>query len=263
MRLTVPRTLQARLHIGKLTCEPTAQSRRTGLSYVATPLQTVGRRPDPVHGRGPQARKAQSQAGRERLFWSINVRLDGWKQGIEARSSGGILSLTEKQRSALQHVYSDEYDLSLDDGCGDGHHPFTVRSLVKRGLLQADGTDLDALECSELTPTGLRALGVVRHPTPKRASTALRRALRALVPHLDDGDIHLGRRVERVCVEEGPYGNLYSDTTGVVGAVQYSATCLDDDDVLWSCVAKMATDMGHPMHASRIRHLVYFHTEEE
>lgn len=174
------------------------------------------------------------------------------------------MSLTEKQRSALLHAYSDEYDIMVDDGWGGGHHPFTLRSLVKRGLMSADATDLDSLEGAEITVAGQRALGVVKHPRPKRASTALRRALRALVPDLEDGSVHLGRNVSRVCVEEGPYGNLYSDTSNVIGAVHHTGSYNDDgDDVLWTCVAKMATEMGHSMSASRVRHLVYFHPEEE
>ena len=173
------------------------------------------------------------------------------------------MSLTEKQRSALLHAYSDEYDLVVDDGWGDGHHPFTLRSLVKRGLMSADALDADALECAEITAAGERALGVRRYATPKRASTALRRAVRALVPHLEDDDLQLGRSVARVCVEEGPYGNLYTDTSDVIGAVRHTASYDDEDDVLWTCVAKMATEMGHPMSASRVRHLVYFHPEED
>ena len=178
-------------------------------------------------------------------------------------STGGFLSLTEKQRSALLYAYSDEYDLMVGDGWGDGHSASTLRSLVKRGLLAADGTDHDALECAEITAAGERALGVRAHPTPKRASTALRRAVRALVPHLEPDSIQIGRNVSRVCVDEGPYGNLYSDPSGVIGAVHHSAAYDDEEDVLWTCVAKMATEMGHPMSASRIRHLVYFHPEED
>jgi len=173
------------------------------------------------------------------------------------------LSLTEKQRSALLYAYSDEYDLMVDDGWGEGHHPLTLRSLVKRGLLAADALDTDALECAEITAAGERALGIRRFREPKRASTALRRAVRALVPELEDDALHMGRNVSRVCVEEGPYGNLYTDTTNVIGAVQHSASYNDEEDVLWTCVAKLATEMGHPMSASRVRHLVYFHPEDE
>ena len=177
---------------------------------------------------------------------------------------GGSLSLTEKQRSVLLHAYSDDYDIMVDDGWGGGHHPFTLRSLVKRGLLSADAADLDALQDAEITTAGQRELGVVKHSKPKRASTALRRALRALVPHLEDDSVFMGRHVSRVCVEESPYGNLYSDTSNVIGAVHHTAGYEDDDDdVLWTCVAKMATQMGHPMSASRVRYLVYFHPETE
>ena len=175
--------------------------------------------------------------------------------------TGGCVSLTEKQRSALLYAYSDDYDLVIDEGWGDGHHPFTLRSLVKRGLLALDDTE-DPLDCAEITTAGLRALGIRSYQTPKRASTALRRAVRSLVPELEDEHLHMGKQVSRICVEEGPYGNLYSDTTGVIGAVQDSSLH-EDEDVLWTCVAKMATEMGHPMHASRIRHLVYFHPEDE
>lgn len=171
------------------------------------------------------------------------------------------MTLTEKQRSALMHAYSDEYDLMVDDGWGDGHHPFTLRSLIKRGLLELDDSD-DPLDCAELTTKGLHALGIRKMAAPKRASTALRRAVRALVPELEADHLHLGRQVSRVCVEEGPYGNLYSDVSDVIGAVQ--DTSIDEDgDVLWTCVAKLATEMGHPMIASRVRHLVYFHPDDE
>ena len=173
------------------------------------------------------------------------------------------LSLTEKQRRALLYAYSDEYELMVDDGWGDGHSPSTLRSLVKRGLLAADGTDRDSLECAELTAAGERALGIRAYQTPKRASTALRRSLRALVPDLEEDALAIGRAVSRVCVEEGPYGNLYSDPTGVVGAVRRAAADDDDEDVLWTCVARMASEMGHPMSASRVRHLVYFHPEDD
>jgi hypothetical protein len=171
------------------------------------------------------------------------------------------LKLTEKQRSALLYAYSDEYDITIDDGWGDGHSASTLRSLVKRGLLSAPGTDRDALECAELTRAGEQALGIRPQRTPKRASTALRRALRVFVPELDPGCITIGRRAPRVCVDESPWGNQYSDPSGVVGAVHHAATDEEDEDLIWTCVAKLASEMGHPMEASRVRHLVYFHPE--
>ena len=171
------------------------------------------------------------------------------------------MSLTDKQRSALLHAYSDDYDLMVDDGWGDGHHPFTLRSLIKRGLLELDDPD-DPLDCAEITAKGRKALGARKMVPPKRASTALRRAVRALVPELESDQLHLGRQVSSVCVEEGPYGNLYSDVSGVVGAVHDTAND-EDSDVLWSCVAKLASEGGHPMNASRVRYLVYFHLDDE
>ena len=86
--------------------------------------------------------------------------------------------LSEAAIDALTVAYTDCYSLYPSDDSSMGAHPNTIRSLVKKGLIEAE--DEDDFECEYfITAKGREALGLTGKALnkPKRLKTAVERAI--------------------------------------------------------------------------------------
>ena len=174
--------------------------------------------------------------------------------------------LTESQRHALLFAYSSRHELfDFGDEFG-GVSQSTLRSLVRKRLLEFEDPDDREGELL-LTRKGRAALGlegaVMRRP--KRMATAVRRAL----AHLLDGDANI-KKPEAVFLPKHIPATVWvndeqcADFSDALMLVDVDEAGLDGfEDVEWSAVALMVTELGFPCYAERTRHLQAFWPDEE
>jgi hypothetical protein len=170
------------------------------------------------------------------------------------------VSLTEKQHLALLTLYAEEG--SRDEWEGDTPiHPQRMRALQARGLcapLPAERDEDGPRWC--ITEVGKRALGVVWPRKPKTLRPALKRAIRAICPWIDDPDEAICRPGElpwRYDQEPDYSGALF----GVIDPDSVSP--LGDAGVHWAAVGAMLRDGGFDVVVDYYRGVVVIWPEDD
>ena len=167
--------------------------------------------------------------------------------------------MSEKEKLALMRAYGDDYCLQPDESSEFGPHPRTIRSLVKKGLIEPE--DEDYFYCEyDITSAGRVALGVTGSlmRKPKRLKTAIRRA----IGHFMGETPNLGRCVFTpdklsyvVWVNDEQQAD-YGDALMLVDID--AADLMGFEDFRWSCVGALVRDLGFECYADVDRLLVAF-----
>ena len=166
--------------------------------------------------------------------------------------------LSDKARTSLMYAYVEEYSLYPDED-RVGAHPRTIRSLVKKGLIEPE--DEEDFDCDyTITDAGREALGLtgsLMRP-PKRLKTAIHRAI---VHFLDDtGDlrkhIYTPDKINAVVWVNDEQQADYSEALMVVDVIDADLRIYEDYE--WECVGELVRELGFECYVDVGRQIAAF-----
>ncbi len=158
--------------------------------------------------------------------------------------------LSDIMRAILLRALSSEHDVDAEE-----YSKRSLNALVKRGYLEGED------DYYEITPAGIKALGIKKFPTGKRAKTVIRKILNALSPY--SIEILSAKDLPAIAGDEDHNTGRVSwhDFSDVVCAFEY-----DRDDELY-IIAQIACDYanesGHDLYIETVRHLLLFYKDDE
>ena len=157
--------------------------------------------------------------------------------------------ISDKMRAILLRALSSEHEVYSEE-----YSKRSINALIKRGYLEGED------DYYEITSTGIKALGIKKTPTGKRAKTIIRKILNALSPY--QIDILVAKDLPSIAGDEDHNTGrvAWHNFQDIVCAFEY-----DRDDELYimaQIACDYANETGHELYIETVRHLLLFYKDE-